>query len=64
MYPAVKYETLNKIYVWALEFREVFITSTVFVVLTTTLVVVLPIVGIFYFSRKTRKRIEKNKIWD
>jgi len=64
MYPAVKYETLNKIYVWALEFREVFITSTVFVVLTTILVVMLPIIGLFYFSRKTKKRLEKDKTWD
>jgi len=64
LYPAVKYETLNKIYVWALEFREVFITSTVFVTLTTILVVILPIIGIFYFSRKTKKRIAKDKTWD
>jgi hypothetical protein len=64
MYPAVKYETLNKIYVWALEFREVFITSTVFVVLTTILVVILPIIGLFYFSRKTKKRMKKDKTWD
>ena len=64
MYPAVKYETLNKIYIWAIEFREVFITSTVFVTLTTILIVILPIVGIIYFARKTRKKIDKDKKWD
>lgn len=59
----IKYETLNKIYKFLIEFRPVFLTSSYFIVFTTILMIAIPIVSIIIGSRKTRKEIEKEEKW-
>lgn len=57
------YETLNTVYLWLIDFRKVFPTSTVFVGLSTLLVVIIPTGSIFINSRKTKKMLEKQEFW-
>lgn len=62
-YPQIGYPTLNKIYCFLMGVRPVLLTSASFVVLTTFLMITIPWVFIFAASRKTRKMIEREKIW-
>lgn len=59
----LKHETLNGIYLWLLEFRPVFLTSAYFVVFTTVLMIVIPIIGIMKGARKTRKIMHQENAW-
>jgi hypothetical protein len=58
-----KYETLNSIYLWLLDFKPVFLTSAYFIVFTTFLLIVIPTGSIFIRSRKTKKLMEKETQW-
>lgn len=59
----VKYETLNKIYHFLLEFRSVFLISSYFLVFATLLMIAIPVVSIIVSSRRTRKEIEREERW-
>lgn len=59
----IKYETLNKIYHFLLEFRPVFLTSSYFLVFATILMIAIPVSSIIVGSRKTKREIEKEKKW-
>jgi len=59
----VKYDTLNGVYQWLLDFRPVFLTSSYFVVLTTVLMIVIPLVGIHFGAAKTQRIIEQEQQW-
>ncbi|MBI4594795.1 MAG: hypothetical protein HY730_00270 [Candidatus Tectomicrobia bacterium] len=63
LYPIVKYNTLNSIYVWLLGLRPVFLTSAYFVLLATVLYVSIPWLSVFLASRKTQKRIAMEEKW-
>jgi hypothetical protein len=62
-YPQVSYPFLNRIYVFLMEVKPVLLTSASFVVLTTFLMITVPWLFIFVTSKKTRKMIERERIW-
>jgi len=59
----IKYETLNSIYLWLLDFKPVFLTSAYFIVFTTFLLIIIPTGSIFIRSRKTKKLMGKETQW-
>ncbi len=59
----MKYETLKGIYVFLIEFRPVFLTSSYFVIFTTLLMIGIPLLSIFCGSRKTREAINRENEW-
>lgn len=58
-----KPDTLNSIYVWLVNFREVFLISAYIVLLTTILFITIPIISIVVQSRKTKKIMEVEQMW-
>ncbi len=62
-YPQVSYQSLNRIYRFLMSVKPVLLTSASFVVLTTFLMITIPWLFIFTASRKTRKTIERERIW-
>jgi len=62
-YPQIGYPALNKIYCFLMGVRPVLLTSASFVALTTFLMITIPWAFIFAASRKTRKMIERERIW-
>jgi hypothetical protein len=62
-YPQVSYRALNKIYRFLMGVKPVLLTSASFVVLTTFLMITIPWLFIFTASRKTRRMIERERIW-
>lgn len=59
----ISYTTLNKLYSWLQDFRPVFLLSSYFVVFTTALLIILPIVGVYRGSRKTGAIMTNEKLW-
>lgn len=59
----IKYETLNKVYHFLLEFKPVFLISSYFLVFATFLMIAIPVVSIIISSRRTRKEIEREGKW-
>lgn len=57
----VSYETLNNIYIWILNFKPVFLTSAWFVVFTTIIFIMIPLIMITITVIK-QKRKELSKI--
>ena len=62
-YPEVSYPVLNKTYHILMGVKLVLLTSASFVVLTTFLMITVPWVVIFAASRKTKRMIERERIW-
>jgi hypothetical protein len=62
-YPQVSYHALNKIYRFLMGVKPVLLTSASFVVFTTFLMITIPWLFIFTASRKTRRMIERERIW-
>ena len=62
-YPQVSYSTLNRTYRFLMGAKPVLLTSASFVVLTTFLMITIPWVFIYAASRKTRRMIERERIW-
>lgn len=59
----VKYDTLNRVYQFLMEFKSVFLTSSYFVIFTTVLMVGIPLASIFFGSRRTKKQIFQEEKW-
>ena len=62
-YPQISYPALNTIYLFLMGAKPVLLTSASFVVLTTFLMITIPWAFIFGASRKTRRMIERERIW-
>jgi hypothetical protein len=56
-------EALNGWYIWLWNFRSVFLVSAWFVVVTTVLTIMIPVVTIRQASRKTRLAMEQEDKW-
>jgi hypothetical protein len=61
--PFIKYETLKKVYLFLMEFRPVFLISSYFLIFSTFLMIIIPILSILISSRRTRKEIEREERW-
>ena len=61
--PFIKHETLERIYTFLIEFRSVFLTSSYFVIFTTLLMIVIPLLSILFSSGRTKAEIEKEQRW-
>lgn len=59
----VKYEVLDSIYRFLMDFRPVFLTSAYFVVFTTILLIAIPAVSIFVGSRRTKRAMQQEEMW-
>jgi hypothetical protein len=62
-YPQISYSFLNRIYRFLVDVKPVLLTSASFVVLTTFLMVTIPWAVILAASRKTRRMIERERMW-
>ena len=62
-YPQVSYRALNRVYRFLMGVKPVLLTSASFVVLTTFLMITIPWLFILTASRKTRRMIERERIW-
>jgi len=62
-YPQISYPALNKLYRFLMGVKPVLLTSASFVGLTTFLMITIPWAFIFAASRKTRRMIERERIW-
>ncbi|MEM2991358.1 MAG: hypothetical protein QXQ02_09285 [Halobacteria archaeon] len=60
----LKYNTLNSIYQWLINFRPVFLTSAYLVVATTLLLIIIPVGSIIVQSRRTKRIMEMEKTWE
>ncbi len=61
--PLLKYETLERIYVFLIQFKPVFLISSYFLIFTTALMILIPLASIRIGSRKTKLEIEKEEKW-
>jgi hypothetical protein len=59
----LKYETLNRVYVFLREFRPVFLISAYFVILTSLLMVSIPLGSIIINSKRTKAMMEQEEKW-
>ncbi|MCK9195403.1 MAG: hypothetical protein M0P16_00300 [Syntrophales bacterium] len=59
----IQYYSLNKLYQWLQDFRPVFLISAYFVAFTTSLLVTIPVAGIFLGARKTTKLMNQENEW-
>ncbi len=63
LHPFIKYQSLEKIYNFLMEFKPVFLTSSYFVIVTTVLMIGIPLVTILVVSRRTRRLIKQEQRW-
>lgn len=63
LYPSVSYATLNKLFIFLMEFKSTLLVSSIFVILTTALMITVPWVCILFASRKTKRMIKREEIW-
>jgi hypothetical protein len=59
----IAYNTLNRWFNWWLAFKPVFLLSSYFVVITTLILIIVPIWGVYHGSKKIEKIIEQEKEW-
>lgn len=63
LYPTVTYATLNKVFIFLMDFKSVLLVSSNFIMITTILMIVVPWVCILVASRKTKKMIAREEMW-
>lgn len=61
--PMVKHQSLEHAYNWIINFKPVLLTSAYFVVFTTLLTIVIPVISILIQSKKIAKIMEKEEAW-
>lgn len=61
--PMIKYDTLNYIYGWLLNFKPVFLTSAYFIVFVSLLYIAIPWTSVLFASRKIRRQIAQEEKW-